>query len=814
MTALVSEIRYARRSLARSPGWTLAAVATLALGIGANTAIFSVVDAVLLRPLPYRNPDRLVAIWSGLNRPGLEKIMVSAPELHDLRAGTHVFKAIAAYDEEGVNLTGNGEPERLSGAYVSPGIFSVLGARAELGRVLVPRESRPGRSSVVVLSHALWRRRFGGDPGLLDKHILLDGQPVTPVGVMPKGFRIPGSDSELWMPLVIAPELMTENNRGSHFLTVVARMKAGVSLARARADVAGIARQIGHDHPETYRSGYTASVTSWRDEIVGDSRLALLVLAGAVALVLLIACANVAGLQLARAIARRRELAIRAALGAGRGQLFAHSFAESGLVALAGGAAGLALAWSATNPLLALAPADIPRLADVRFDAGVLAFTALVSLLTGVLFGAIPARQAARARVSAMLREGGSGAMSGSSGRSRQALVVAECSLALILMAGAGLLLRSFERVREVHPGFRVERRLSFRLLLPEARYPDFARQASFFAQALARLSALPGIRATGAINLLPLSGHSGDRSFRIEGRPSDRSNVPDEELRFASADYFQTMSIPLHEGRFFTSRDDASSPGVAIVDEALERRYWPGQSAIGKRISFRGPKDSNAEWREVVGVVGSVHHGGLDSVERPELYVPFRQPLFSGTSRMPALYFVVETEKEPMRMLPAVRSAIASLDPDEPLSDVRTMAERLASSTAGRRFSTLLVGGFAWLALGLAAVGIFGLVAHSVSQRAPEIALRQALGASPGQAAALVVRQGILLVGAGIVIGCAGALLLTRTMSGLLFGVAPTDPATFAGVVALLAAVGLAACVLPARRAAKTDPMEALRAE
>ena len=814
MNGLVQDLRYAARSLAKSPGWTLAAVLTLALGIGANTAIFSVVTAVVLRPLPYREADRLVAIWGSLKRPGLEKIIVSAPELEDFRSRTHVFEGIAAYDEQGLNLTGIPEPERLTGAYVSPEIFSLLGVPPEQGRWLARGEEQPGRAPVVVLGHALWRARFGGEPGLVSRPITLDGRPVTVVGVMPPGFRIPGSDSELWLPLTIAPELTTENNRGSHFLTLVAKTKPGIPLSLASTDVAAAAIGIARDHTGSYTSGYGASVTTWRDEIVGNSRLALFVLLGAVALILLIACANVASLQLARAAGRQRELAIRAALGAGRRRLLAHSFAESGLLALAGGIGGLLLASVTTDVLVALAPADIPRLTEVRFDGAVLAFTAAVSVLAGVLFGLAPAAQAARIHLNDVLRDGGSGAIRGRSGRSlRQGLVVAQCSLALVLMAGAGLLLRSFVRVREVRPGFRVDRALSFRVHLPASRYPDFERQMAFYDEALGRLSALPGVRSAGAINALPLSGRTSDRSFRIEGRPLDLSKVPDEEIRFASEDYFRTMAVPLREGRFFTDRDNATSPPAAIINEALRRRYWPGETAIGKRISFRGLKDS-PEWREIVGVVGNVRHEGLDAQEQPELYLPIRQPLFPGTSRLAALYFVMETEADPMRLLPAVRSTMASLDGDQPLSDIRTMEERLAASTARRRFSLLLVGSFAWLALGLAAVGIFGVVAHSVSVRDREIALRLALGASPAQAVALIVGEGARLVSAGLLIGTAGALALTRWMSGLLFGIGPSDPLTLAGVAVLLAAVGLAACFLPARRVTKLAPMAVLRAE
>jgi putative ABC transport system permease protein len=813
MTALLHEIRFAARSLAKSPGWTLAAVATLALGIGANTAIYSVLDAVLLKPLPYRDADRVVAIWSGLKEPGLEKINVSAPELADLRTRTHVFEAIAAYDEQGVNLTGTGEPERLSAAYVSPEVFSLLGVAPELGRPLVAGDDHADGAQVVLLGHALWQRRFGGDLHLVSRPITLNGKPFVVVGVMPKGFALPGSDAQLWMPLVIAPELMTESNRGSRSLTLVARTKPGVSLPEARADVATAGESMTRDHAGSYGNGYAASVTAWRDEIVGESRLSLLVLACAVALVLLIACANVASLQLARAATRRRELAVRAALGASRGRLIAHSFAESGLLALAAGAAGLALALVATDALVALAPTDIPRLGDVRFDPSVLAFTATVSILTGVLFGFVPAAQAGRARLTTMLREGSLGAIAGGSARPRQALVIAQSSLALILMVGAGLLVRSFQRVREIRPGFRVDHALSFRLLLPDSRYQDFERQTAFFEQALDRLNALPGARSAGAINALPLSGGGGDRSFRILGRPLDLANVPDEQLRFVSSGYFRTMTVPLREGRLFMDRDDAASPRVAIVNEALRKRYWPGESPVGQRVSFRG-LDEDPDWHEIVGVVGNVRHKGLDAAEWPELYLPLKQPLFPGDSRLAAMYFVVETEGEPMSLLPAVRSVIASIDSDQPLSSIRTMEERVAASTARRRFSTLLVSLFAWLALLLCSVGIFGLMAHSVSLRTRELALRMALGASPEQAVALIVRQGALLVGAGLLIGCAGTLALTRSMRGLLFGVSPADPFTFAVVAALFAAVGLAATFLPARRVARVDAMAVLRSE
>ena len=815
MTSVAQDLRYALRSLARSPGFSAVAIATLALGIGANTAIFSVLDAVLLKPLPYRDPDRVLAIWGSLRRPGSEKIEVSAPELADLRARTRAFESIAAYVEDDLNLTGGGEAERLSGAYVSPEIFSLLGVAPESGHWLRPGDDRVAGPRVVVISHALWQRRFAGDPGIISRAVMLDLAPVTVLGVMPPGFRLPGSDSQLWMPLVIAPERATEAYRDDRYLTVVARSRPDVTLAAARTDAAAAAAGIALDHAASYPGGYSAGVTPWHDEISGDSRPSLVVLAGAVALVLLIACANVASLQLARVATLRRELAVRAALGASRARLFAHSLAESAVLAAAGGTAGLALALAWTRTLVALAPPDIPGLSDVHADARLFAFTGVVTILTAALFGLLPAAQAGRAPGNAMRRETFSGTFAGRSAGPRQALVAAQCALALVLMVGAGLLLRSFQRLREVGPGFRVDHALSFGVLLQPSRYPDYAHQEAYFEEALSRLAALPGARSAGGISPLPLSGSGAglNRSFRIEGRPQDPAHVAAEPVRFVSPGYFRTMGVPLRSGRFFTDRDDAASPRVVVINEALQKRYFPDGTAIGSRISFRR-HDDEPDWHEVVGVVADVHQVGLDASETPAFYLPLSQPIFAGTTRLVSLSLVVETDADPARLLPAVRAVMASLDPTQPISDVRTMSERLAASVAPRRFSMLLVSVFAWVALCLAVVGIFGLVAHLVSERTRELALRVALGASPWQAAGLVVRQAALLIGAGILIGAGATLALARSIQGLLFGVGPADPLTFAGVAIVFTLIGLVASYLPARRAAHAEPAAVLRSD
>jgi len=812
METLLKDIRYGIRSLLKRPGLTAIAIITLALGIGANSAIFSVVNAIVLRPLPYRDADRLVAIWGNLHKTGLEEIEISAPEFTDFRQQCKAFDQIAAYATQGFNLTGVSEPERLPGALVSASLFPTLGQEAQQGRTFLSEEDQFGHDQVAILSNALWRRRFAADPGIVNKTISLDGQPVTVVGIMPAGFHFPNKDVEVWRPLAFDPDLLTENNRGSHFLNVIGLLKPGVSVSQAQADIDTVTARLSQEHRTTYPSGFSTKVRSLHEDLVGNLRKALFVLLGAVGLVLVVACANVAHLLLANAAARFREVAIRSALGANRIRLIRQFLTESLLLSLLGGGVGLLLAIWGVVTLVALIPKETPRVEEIRLDVPVLLFTFGTSILTGVLFGLAPAWQTTKTDLSDALKEGGrSGTEGGRRVRLRNLLVISEFALALVLLIGAGLMIKSFKRVQEIKPGFEPAGLLTMRVALPDAKYPEFQKSRAFYEQLFERLKARPEVKSVGAINLLPFGGSGGDRSFTLEDQPvAPGQPHPDEQIRFVSAGYFITMGIPLLRGRDFTSHDLPDTPQVVIANEALVRKYWPNDDALGKRVSFssRSPK-----WYEIVGVVGNVKHRGLDLEDKPEFYVPFLQPLFANANVQP-MYVVARTAAEPLSAAPVVRSEVAALDRDQPVSSLMTMEQRISDSVAPRRFNMFLLGLFAALALILAAIGIYGIMAFSVGQRTHEIGIRMALGAKSGDVLKLVLRNGLGLALIGIAIGLAVAFVATRVMSTLLYGVSPTDPVTFFGEAFLLAFVALLACYIPARRATKVDPLVALRYE
>jgi putative ABC transport system permease protein len=806
------DLRYAGRALRRYPGFAAVVILTLALGIGANAAIFSVVDAVVLRPLPYDRDGRLVAVWGNLHKPGLEEIPGSAAEFVDYRERNRVFDAIAAYDTRGVNLTGFEQPERVPAAVTTASLFSILGESPALGRSFVAADEQPGRNHVVIVSHSLWQRRLGGDPNVIGRTIAVDGTNMDIVGVMRAGFTFPDDVNELWQPLAFTAEDISDDQRGSHSYTIIGRLKPGVTVTRARAGMKTLGEQMGAEHRTVYRSGFSASVRPLHDELVGNVGPALFVLLAAVGVVLVIACANVANLLLARAAARQKEIAIRAALGAGRMRIMRQLLTESVLLGLCGGALGLLLAVWGVHGLVALAPPSIPRLNEIGVDGRVVSLTSLVSMLTGVLFGLVPALHASRHDVHETLKDGTrTSADGGTRGRVRRALVISEVALSLVLLIAAGLLINSFARVQDVHPGFNPDHVLTARLALPSSKYTTLEQGQRFAGDLLARLAQTHGVVAAAAINAVPFSGRGGDRSFFVEGRPvAPGEPSPDEQVRFATAGYFTAMQIPMVRGREFTERDVDTAVHVAVANDAFARKYWPNENAIGKRVQFQ---QETTNRYEIVGVAGNVRHRALDATEKPELYVPIFQPLFEGF-RMPPMDLVVRTASDPALFAPALREIVTALDRDQPISDIKTMDQRIGQSLASRRFNMLLLGLFAALALVLAAVGIYGVVAYTVTERTHEIGVRLALGAQPRDVLAMLVGQGMTLAAAGAVIGIVIAIALTRAMTGLLFGVSATDPVTFGVITAVLALVALFACYLPARRATGVNPVTALRNE
>ena len=808
---MIQDLRYAVRVLFKSKALTAVALLTLALGIGVNSAIFSVVNAIVLRPLPYPNSQRLMVIWGNLHKPGLEEIEISALELRDFQQQCKAFEHIGAYSTEGLNLTGGDQPERLRGAAISANLFSALGVRPHAGRNIAAEEDRYGNDRVAVVSHSLWQRRFGGDPGIINSTIQLDGRSVSVVGVMPADFHFPDRETEIWIPLAFTPDLLEEDNRGSHFLNVIARLKPGVTTAQAQADLNTVTSRLATEHASTYRGGFSTTVRSLHEELVGDLRRAMLVLLGAVGLVLLIACANVAHLRLASATSRYREFAIRAALGAGRGRVVRQFLTESVLLSLIGGAVGLALAVWVVRVLVLLMPKDTPRLEEIKLDYRVVLFTLGTSLLTGIVFGLAPAFQAARTNLNDVLKEAGrSGGDTSRRLRLRNLLVVSEFALSLVLLIGAGLMVKSLLRLQEVKPGFEPANLLTMRIALPPTKYENFNQSHAFFQQLFDRLEARPDVESVGAINSLPFGGGGGDRSFSIEDQPTPAGHSrPDEQVRFVSPNYFHTMQIPLLSGRDFTRRDLPDTPPVAIVNSAFARKFWADGNAIGKRISF---STSNPKWYEIVGIVGNVKHRGLDIADSPELYIPAFQPLFVDGNLLP-MYVAVRTANS-ASLATAMRGEVAAIDRDQPVSSLMTMEQRISDSVAPRRFNMFILGLFAALALVLAAIGIYGIMAFSVVQRTHEIGVRMALGASASDVLKLVLSNGFKLALIGIVVGLVAAFAATRVLSSLLYDVSATDPVIFIVDAMLLAVAALLACYIPARRATKVDPLVALRYE
>jgi putative ABC transport system permease protein len=800
---LWQDLRFGARVLFKQPGFTLAALLALALGIGANTAIFSVVNAVLLRALPYPDSDRLVSVEGVNAAKGITDSNMSAPDLADWQTQTRTFERVAGFVNGGALLNLGDEAERVRATSATADFFPLMRTSAALGRTLAAEDAQKKSPPVAVLSYALWQRRFGGDPSAVGRDLVISNESTTIVGVMPRGFDFP-RQTEMWLPLSIDPAAERRDNR---YVEVVARLRDGAALEEARAEMDAINGRLEQAYPET-NSGWRVRLTSLRERLVGGMRTALLVLLGAVAFVLLIACANVANLLLARATSRRKEIAVRAALGASRLRVVRQLMTESVLLSLAGGTLGLLLSLWLTRLLVAVAPAGAPRFEEISVDARVFAFAFGVTILTGLLFGLAPALRASRVDLNGTLKEGGrAGAEGARRDRTRGLLVVSEIALSFMLLVGAGLLVRSFMRLREVSPGFDPAGVLAMRLSVPGAKYPAGAERAQFFGQALEKLRSLPGVESAGAVLSLPLGGDTFNvgRSFIREGRPATPEESQGASYVVATPGYFPTLRIPLKAGRVFDDRDTEKSPMVVVVNETMARKFWPGESPVGKRITvWRDEKFP----REVVGVVGDTL-ASLDAPSGPQMYVPFAQDANWG-----GLSIVVRSPAAPSSLAPAARAAIHSLDSSLPVYNARPMEDVVAASVAERRASALLVSAFALVALALAATGILGVMSYTVTQRTHEIGIRLALGAQRGDILRLVVGRGLLLTAAGIVAGSAAALATTRLMASLLFEVSAADPATFGVIALLLTLVALLACYLPARRAAKVDPLVALRYE
>jgi len=809
LDGLAQDLRYGARSLAHSPAFTAAAVVALALGIGATAAVFSVVDAVLLRPLAYADPERLVVtLHHGIDP-------VSPANFADWRRQAASFERMAAAEYWTPNLSGDAEPETVLALRLTADMFPLLGVRPLLGRALLPREETPGQDHVVVLGYGLWQRRFGGDPGVVGRSIALNGEPYTVVGVMPGGFEFPpfwATGAQMWAPLALGNRAA---NREASSLRVFARLKPGVGLGQARAEMTALTARLEGEYPGTNRD---VVVRTLADAVTGDVRLALLVLLGAVAFVLLIACANVAHMLLARASARQRELALRATLGATRGRLVRQLLTESLLLAVAGGLAGVLLAWLGIRALVALGPATIPRLATVGLDGGVLAFVVAVSLVTGVGFGLVPALQASGRDVNDALKEGARGSTEGGGRhRLRSLLVASEFALALVLCAGAGLLIRSFVALRGLDPGLDPRNVLTMIVSVAGAREGVPGRRAAFFERLVEEVKALPGVRTASAINHLPLAGDIWGLPFHVEGRPISRpGEAPTATFRVVLPGYFETMGIPIRRGRDVGPDDRRDHPEVVVVNERLAERYWPGEDAIGKRLTL-DDAGQNPVWLTVVGIVKDTVRSDWAAAPDAELYVPYLQGrgyLESSSTVYSYLTLVVKTSGDPIERAPAIRRLVTSMDSGAPVSAVQTMDAVVADATAASRFYLLVLAAFAAVAVLLAAVGVHGVMSYSVSQRTNEIGIRLALGARPADVRRMVVGQGLTLALAGAAAGLVGALGLTRLMAGLLYGVRSSDPATFLAVGAVLGAVALAASYVPARRATRIDPLRALRSE
>lgn len=815
MDTFIQDIRFAVRLLIKNRSFTVVAVLTLAVGIGANTAIFSLVNAVLLRQLPYKNPDQLVRIWS--SRTDRDKGNFSLPDFIDYKDQNQTLEQISGFSSWNANLVSTGEPERVLGVRSSANIFQTLGVNAEIGRTLLNEDDNSGNQRFVVLSHGFWNRSFGMSTDILGKQLTLNDESYTVAGVLRPDFAFPGIvDADIVVPLVPEADPLRKERGSISFLNVIGRLKEGVTRQQAETDLNAIASQLQELYPVTNASKKGAKLVPLHEELVGSVRLAFLVLSAAVGLVLLIACANLANLVLAKASTRYREMAIRLAVGATPGRLVRQLLTENILLALLGGFLGLILTRPAMRSIVTLSPASLPRAGEIDIDARVLLFTLLISLLSGVLFGLMPAVNISKESFTEELKGSGKGASDGSRKNSvRNLLILAEVALSLLLLIGAGLLAKSFLRLQSVSPGFGIKNLLVMRLSLPKAQYSKPEMVTAFYEQLSARIEVLPGVQSVGATSLLPLSGSNTRINFSILGRPPlSPSENPVTQYRMTGPDYFRTMNIPILSGRDFTNRDTQHSQPVAIINDSFARRYWPDESSIGAHIKI---DDNNRAPREVeiIGVVGDVRHVGLHVDPAPEIYVPFSQIPEENVSLLTNnMNWVVRTSAEPLTLAGAVRHEIQSVNGNIPSSNTRSMEQFLSSSLAPSRFNLFLIGIFAIVALILASTGIYAVISYSVAQRTQELGLRMALGAQQLDVLKLVVGGSLKIVLIGVALGLVGAYILTRVMSNLLYGISVTDPSIFVSMSLLLIIIALAASYIPARRAAKVDPMIALRSE
>ncbi|MEA2564067.1 MAG: hypothetical protein QOH06_5571 [Acidobacteriota bacterium] len=818
MTTLLQDLRYAVRLLLRTPGFTLLAALTLALGIGANAAIFSVINAVLLAPLPYAAPDRLAIVYSQFPSMGFNRFWASAPEFLDLRQNSRSFEELGAYTTGAANITGGDEPVRVRVARVSAGLFPVLGVKPALGRTFTAKEDLPNTESMVVLSHELWRRAFGAERGVLGKRVQVDGVDRTVLGVMPAGFDVGEERVEAWVPLALDPA--NPGNRGGHYLYMVGKLKPGVNVAQARSEIAGLVKRWKTDLPNTHSLSpdrHPLVIQPLLDDLVGSVRPKMWLLMGAVGLVLLIACANVANLLLARAEARQKEIAVRTALGAQRGRLLRQFLTESIVLSLFGGALGLLLASWGVRAIVATNLESLPRVREIGIDGRVLLFTLGVAILTGVLFGLAPAMHARASVMFSSLKEGSQRSTAGA-GRQflRRALVISEVALAATLVIVGGLLIRSFWLLQQVDPGFDANNVLTFQIALPDARYPEEPQVVAFYQRLVDRLRVLPGVESAAAAWGLPPKRDllANDTDFEGVPKPPNGPIHNVDYWQFVTHDYLQTLKIPIVNGRGFLPSDAAGTPGVVLVNETTAKLFWPGKDPLGRRLRAPGPDDAPLPWLTVVGVVKDVKQAGLEAKTGTEVYFLQAQMPETLDGATDDMYLLLRTAGDPLSLVSQVRREVRALDPGLPLADVRSLERVVFESVAEPRFITSMALLFAFVALALAAVGTYGVLSYSVEQRTQEIGVRMALGAQGSQVLGMVLAQGAGLVVVGLVLGVVLALALQRVLAGMLFGVAATDPTIFAGVVVVLAAVSLIACYLPARRATRISPLVALRYE
>jgi putative ABC transport system permease protein len=809
METILKDIRYGIRGLLKRPGFTAIAVITLALGIGANTAIFSVVNAVLIRPLRFHDPERLVVVWEEASFAGFPENTPAPANFIDWKTQNQSFTDMAAVADTSFNITGDGDPERVSSHTVTANFFPLLGVQPVRGRFFTPEEDRPGANKVVILSYGLWQTRYGGDPEVIHREIQLNGEKYSIVGVMPAGFQFVESDIRLWVPIAFDQEELA--NRGGHYLTVVARLRDSVPLSQAQADMAGVMRRIAQDHPdETFEGKLGVVVKPLREQLVGDTRRPLSVLMVAVGFVLLIACANIAGLLLARATGRRREIAVRTALGASRSRIVRQLLTESLMLALVGGLLGSILAAWSFAFLQKLIPPSMMLSASLKLDTRILLFTLVISLATGIVFGLLPALQASRIDLNEALKQ--SGGRSTATSKLHSTMIVFEVALSLVLLVGAGLLIQTLFQLFNQYSILKPESVLTLRTDLPRGKYKEPAKRDAFYKRVLEGVQHLPGVVSAGYTTSVPLSWKGGTSGFFPEHTLTPIAGMSyDANHRQVSADYLKTMNIPLRQGRYFDARDNGQSLPVAIINETMARQYWPGENPLERRFKLGDP-DSDGPWVAIVGIVADVRQMGLDAPIKAEMYLPWQQvngqPWFSPRD------LAIRTTVDPKGLVNAVRQVVNAVDPDQPISNVATMQEVLGEEASQRRVGMILLVAFSVLAVLLASLGLYGVLAYFVTQHTNEIGVRLALGACPRDIVLLVLGKGMRLTLLGVGAGLAAAFGLTRLMTSLLFGVRPADPWTFIGVSLLLAGVALLACLIPARRGAKTDPMVALRYE